>query len=374
MHLKSIETTPNPNSMKLNFSEVIGASATYQKESTASCPPPFDQLLSLEGIKSIFVCQDFVTVNKAPGAAWKAILTAVSEIWSGDNGVGRNSNKIFEAATESGQVSVLVQTFKAIPIQVKVVGETGEKRIALSSRFMTAAQEIQDKLGSDFLKERYWADLGIRYGDAQTVAAEVADEIEGTIDEDALGRLVASAIGLESLPLHERNIDQLKKDFESSDWHIRLKVVQSLSNSEADIELLIRALKDSQMQVRRFAAAGLGAAGAAAAVAPLCQSLLEDTAIGVRRTAGDALSDLGDLSAEPSMCKALSDGSKLVRWRAARFLSEVGTARALPFLQATLSDPEDEVQMEALAAIERIGSGKEGSLPVWKKMQANSDH
>lgn len=63
-----------------------------------------------------------------------------------------------------------------------------------------------------------------------------------------------------------------------------------------------------------------------------------------------------------------------MRWRAARFLSEVGTARAVPFLQATLSDPEDEVQMEALAAIERIESGKEGNLPVWKRMQANSDH
>lgn len=374
MHLKSIETTPNPNSMKLNFSDVIGASATYQKDFASSCPPPFDRLLALEGIKSIFVCQDFVTINKVPGAAWKAILASVSEIWSGDNSLERNSNKLFEAATESGQVSVSVQTFKAIPIQVKVVSETGEKRIALSSRFMTAAQEIQDKLGSDFLKERYWADFGIRYGDAQTVAAEVADEIEGTIDGDALVRLIAVAIGADSVPLPERNIDELKKDFESSDWHVRLKVVQSLSDSEDDIALLITALKDSQMQVRRFAAAGLGASGSALAVAPLCQSLLEDTAVGVRRTAGDALSDLGDVSAESAMCAALSDSSKLVRWRAARFLSEVGTARAVPFLQGTLSDSEDEVQMEAMAAIERIGSGKEGSLPVWKRMQANSDH
>lgn len=374
MQLKSVETTPNPNSMKLNFSEVIGAPVTYQKDSLSDCPVPFDQLLALDGVKSIFICQDFVTVNKTPGAAWKGILAAVNEIWSDANNIGGNISNSFEAAGESGQVSVLVQTFKTIPIQVKVVKGTAEKRIALSSRFTIAAQTIQKELGSDFLKERYWADYGVRYGDAETVAAEVADEIEGTIDEKTLCKMVSTAIGGDTHAESEKSISELRSEFESSDWHVRLRVVQNLGDAAEDVALLVRALDDSQMQVRRFAAAGLGATASASAVAPLCDALLYDVAVGVRRTAGDALSDLGDVSAESAMCQALSDTSKLVRWRACRFLSEVGTEKAIPFLLKAASDQEDEVQMEAKAAIARIESGKEGSLPVWKRMQANTDH
>ena len=52
--------------------------------------------------------------------------------------------------------------------------------------------------------------------------------------------------------------------------------------------------------------------------------------MGLRRTAGDAPSDLGDERAVPiAIAGALADPSKLVRWRAARLLGELGEGQWL---------------------------------------------
>jgi HEAT repeat protein len=96
--------------------------------------------------------------------------------------------------------------------------------------------------------------------------------------------------------------------------------------------------------------------------------LLNDDSVGVRRTAGDALSDLGDASAQGAVCKALGDANKLVRWRAARFLAELGDENAVPFLQGASEDSEFEVRLEIQAALARIAGGKEGSVPAWKRI------
>jgi HEAT repeat protein len=88
----------------------------------------------------------------------------------------------------------------------------------------------------------------------------------------------------------------------------------------------------------------------------------------VRRTAGDALSDIGDVAAQPAICRALRDSNKLVRWRAARFLSDVGTQDALPFLEQAADDPEFEVRLEIEAAMQRIRGGSEGIGPAWKRI------
>jgi HEAT repeat protein len=144
--------------------------------------------------------------------------------------------------------------------------------------------------------------------------------------------------------------------------------VQELSRATEQLTLLEQALKDEHPQVRRMAAAALGATGNSAAVLPLCHALLNDESVGVRRTAGDALSDIGDLGAQQSMCSALSDANKLVRWRAARFLADVGTAEALPSLDKVREDPEFEVRLEVGSAIQRITAGADASGPVWKRI------
>ncbi|MCC7529989.1 MAG: hypothetical protein IT342_15805 [Candidatus Melainabacteria bacterium] len=58
-------------------------------------------------------------------------------------------------------------------------------------------------------------------------------------------------------------------------------------------------------------------------VAALCLALVIEIAISVRRTAGDAVSDIWDVAAEEDVCKALSAENKLVGLAACRFLVEV---------------------------------------------------
>lgn len=383
MRLESIVTTPNPNSMKLNFAASISTAkaTTYEKDLAKSgdskepaprepAPAYVAELLSIDGVNSVFVCGDFLTINRDPRHDWKSILDAASRVFSGSAETEDASavERQRQDAGKSGQVSVVVQTFKGVPIQVKVLAPETETRVALSNRFSEAAQAVQSKLGSDFLKERYWADWGVRYGDPAEIAAEVAEEIEGTIDQEALTRLVAQACGESIAEIPKPTANEIEQALSSQDWQSRLKAVQELGSSPEDIPLLTKALSDDRMQVRRFAAAALGATGSSDAIAPLAKALLEDTAVAVRRTAGDALSDIGDPAAEDAMCKALADENKLVRWRAARYLAEVGGEKALGALETAMKDVEFEVRLEAQAASERILQGSTGLAPAWKRI------
>jgi Virulence factor/Scaffold protein Nfu/NifU N terminal/HEAT repeats len=383
MRLVSIETTPNPNSMKLNFDEAVKKATTYSREQIETAPPHIAEILSVDGIKDVFVCADFITVNRDPRSDWKLILDQVTAVLARfDNllTVADSADVVLEqqaiaidakrkAGERSGGASVVVQTFRGIPIQVKVSDGQSEKRIALDKRFSDAAQGVQVASGADYLKERHWADWGIRYGPVDDVAAEIVDEIEGTLDAPALEQLAARALGDQSQS-QARSLDSIKAALVSQDWHERLRAVQELPAADDNIPMLVEALSDANPHVRRMVAAALGATGSSVVVAPLCRALLEDSSIAVRRTAGDALSDLGLVDAQPAMCRALSDPNRLVRWRAARFLADAGTDEALPALTEAAADAEFEVQLEVAAALERIAGGKKGSLPMWKKILA----
>lgn len=396
MKLLSVETTPNPNSMKLNLDQSFDKAVTYSNADIGSCPPIVESLLRIDGVQTVFACADFMTVNKDPRADWKIVLESAALVFGGASAAQTNSgtsdslgaetsigapastaasdaegvDKLRLTAEKTGQVTILVQTFKGIPIQVKASDVAGEKRVALPERFSRAAQSIQASTGADYLKERYWADWGVRYGALEEIANEVVDEIEGGIDEAAIEKLVAKAlqVGNGAAAGDARSLEELMSVLKNDDWHQRLLAVQELSTLDGSFGYLVEALSDSNAQVRRLAAAALGASGNDAAVQPLCDVLLNDSAPGVRRTAGDALSDIGSASGQPAMCKALSDVNKLVRWRAARFLFELGDQSALPALLKAAADPEFEVRLEVQAAEERIVQGREGSLPAWKRI------
>src|SRR5581483_4903832 len=82
MQITSIETTPNPNSMKLNLDQNLGAAITYTPESPS--PPYFVQkLLQMGGLQSVFVCADFVTLNKDPRIDWRPILEKATLLLTG---------------------------------------------------------------------------------------------------------------------------------------------------------------------------------------------------------------------------------------------------------------------------------------------------
>jgi hypothetical protein len=331
MQVTSIETTPNPNSMKVNLDESLGRPVTYQQEQANSAPEFVRGLLGIEGIVSVFVCADFITLNKDPRADWKTILQAATQALTGQSAPAQLPEKPVEIA---GKNQVFVQTFRGVPIQVKVVNADGESRVSLGEQFNKAAQWIQQETGADYLKERYWADYGLRYGDREQIAKDVAEELQAGMDDAAIEWMKGNATAA----------------------------------AEESIEQLQIALKDANPQVRRLAAAGLGATASGDAVEPLCEALLHDPSIAVRRTAGDALSDIGDPRAESAACKALADPNKLVRWRAARLLSEIGTTESIGHLERAANDDAFEVKLEVESAIERIRSGTAALGPAWRRI------
>ncbi|MBX3149589.1 virulence factor [Candidatus Obscuribacterales bacterium] len=370
MQLKSVETTPNPNSMKLNLSETLEVTKTYSAEDNANCPPFIIELLAITGVKSVFACNDFVTVTRDPRSDWKTILEQATQLFeAGTTSPEVPASGIREAFEKEGQVHVLVQTFRGVPIQVKAVTTDGESRISLGDRFNEVALAIQDETGADFLKERYWADHGVRYGNRDEVANEVAEELRGLFTTESLDQAKQSATSGAEQP--EIATETLVAWLDDEDWRRRLAAVQEIKASEETVPLLARALQDENQQVRRLAAAALGTTGSIDAIPVLCTAVLTDPHVGVRRTAGDALSDIGDPLAEPAMCEALQDANKLVRWRAARFLFDVGTNEALPFLERAINDREFEVRLEVEAAIERIREGLQGIGPAWKRIVEN---
>ena len=339
-----------------------------------------------EGLQSVFVCGDFITLNRHPLSDWRQLIEQAALALTAEriiaSGPSSSSSFLSLAPTSStaqeGQIQILVQTFSGIPMQVKAVDLEGETRLSLGSHFNEAAQLIQKTTGADFLKERQWLDHGWRYGPRAEMAEQVVSELQNYFSPERLDLTVSEAIGEKELDGAEKSEDLadfsvIEKLLLDRQWQQRLLAVQELSRldisqSPAAINLLIAALHDSNAQVRRLAAAALGTTGSALALPGLCQALVEDSSIAVRRTAGDALSDIGDASANAAMAQALSDSNKLVRWRAARFLNDLGSAESLPFLKAALQESEYEVLLEIEAAIDRIEGGGQGAGPAWRRI------
>ncbi len=161
----------------------------------------------------------------------------------------------------------------------------------------------------------------------------------------------------------------LLTELQDPNWKNRLKALQQLEVNPETLDRVLALLDDEQSTIRRWAAALLGASGMKDAVEPLCRIALSDPSAIVRRTAGDALSDLGDTGALATMTKALTDPSKLVRWRAARFSNELGDFGALDALhKAVKSETEFDVRIEMMAALERIEGGGDTQLPMWQRI------
>lgn len=74
-----IENTPNPNALKFTVGTPVGGPATFSV-GTADDHPVAREVVGVDGVTSMFLTADFVTVTKDPGADWSAIAPAVQAI------------------------------------------------------------------------------------------------------------------------------------------------------------------------------------------------------------------------------------------------------------------------------------------------------
>ena len=77
MMRQSIETvtTPNPNSIKLALGrKVFERRENFLTPQEASGHPLAARLFALEGVRGIFLCNDFITVTRDPATDWQVLL------------------------------------------------------------------------------------------------------------------------------------------------------------------------------------------------------------------------------------------------------------------------------------------------------------
>jgi hypothetical protein len=76
-----LDGTPNPNSLKITVSVQVSAKpVTFASPAAAAADPLAKKLFEIEGVKSVFMISNFVTVTKDPDAEWDAIADRLGGI------------------------------------------------------------------------------------------------------------------------------------------------------------------------------------------------------------------------------------------------------------------------------------------------------
>lgn len=74
-----IDPTPNPNAVKFSVGTPVGGPATFAAGQPTDNPMAA-AILELDGVTSIFMTADFVTISKSPEADWGAIVPGAQAI------------------------------------------------------------------------------------------------------------------------------------------------------------------------------------------------------------------------------------------------------------------------------------------------------
>lgn len=382
MKILRVEPTPSPNSMKLTLTVRLnpGVRLNYEKGQEDKAPLYIRRLLAIPGVTGVYHTADFLALERHPKADWQLILTGAEQVLgvaAAPSGQGdREGGNAPDQEMSYGEVTVRIQTFRGIPMQIRVSSGLEEQRAALPERFQQAA--VQAGLGSpNLIMERKLEEHGVRYGELAEVLDVVTRELEAVYDEARLARLVERSLsahvpadsGQLPAPAVHEDVSAL---LDHPDWQVRYTAVERLAPDLQALPYLRKALRDGHASVRRLAVVYTADIREEETLPLLIQALQDRLPI-IRRTAGDCLSDRGDAAAIPAMEQALADKSKLVRWRAARFLYDLGGPSSLSALKKAADDPEFEIRLQVRLAIQRIEGGEKAQGTVWQQMMRRNE-
>ena len=74
------QATPNPNAVKFSLNRVVSPQAKTWRDAATADTAWAKQILAIPGVTQVFSINDFVSVSKAPGAAWDDIAPAVQQV------------------------------------------------------------------------------------------------------------------------------------------------------------------------------------------------------------------------------------------------------------------------------------------------------
>jgi len=78
-----VQPTPNPNALKFLLDLSISEQPTsFFSAGAAEGHPIASRLFAIQGVSSLLLLGDFVTVNKSPGANWAEIKARVQRVLS----------------------------------------------------------------------------------------------------------------------------------------------------------------------------------------------------------------------------------------------------------------------------------------------------
>lgn len=369
LKIVTIEPTPSPNSMKIVLSTELpeGTSYNFKKDEAEKASYPMSALLQVNGVKGIYHVMNFMAVERDARVSWEAILKDIQKIMNADDDQVEAPTAVETLEETFGEVYVHVQTYKDIPLQVKVFDSDAEVRLGLSDRFIKAMEQVHSAEVENYILLRKWADYGIRYGEKEDVAETIIQEVEAAYPDERLQEIIEQHKDGKEIEV-TRGRKVTLEEFQVDEWEKRFQLLDQMPDPDmSDAELLNAALEDEKTSIRRLATVYLGMIEEKAVI-PYIEKALKDRSAAVRRTAGDCLSDLGFVEFEDAAIELLQDPSKVVRWRAAMFLFESGTEKSLPALKAVENDPEFEVKLQIRMAIARIEEGEEAQGSIWKQM------
>jgi len=79
----SVQGTPNPNAAKFTVDRTLvegGSSVSYFDPETAKDDPLASKLFAVDGVESLLIAEDFVTVTKSPNANWDDLVPDIENI------------------------------------------------------------------------------------------------------------------------------------------------------------------------------------------------------------------------------------------------------------------------------------------------------
>lgn len=193
MKIVTIEPTPSPNSMKIVLDTELpqGTGHNYKKSDAETAPHPISALLNINGVKGIYHVMNFMAVERLGKVAWESILADVEAVFNEEQ--SEETEAAEEADDSYGEVYVHVQTYKDIPLQVKVFDSATEERFGLSERFVEAMNAVQGREVENYILLRKWADYGIRYGEKAEIGETIIQEIEAAYPEERLLEIIHQA-------------------------------------------------------------------------------------------------------------------------------------------------------------------------------------
>lgn len=85
MKVKSVQPTPNPNAFKFVLDRAIlpGDTRNYASADQARGDRLAEALFAVDGVETVFYCDDFVTVSMAAAADWRAVHDRVVVVLEG---------------------------------------------------------------------------------------------------------------------------------------------------------------------------------------------------------------------------------------------------------------------------------------------------